>query len=59
MADPSTLDDSLAPAGSHVASLFCQHFPYDVLALGRAPRRGQRTDHRPMSIASRPGSRHR
>lgn len=22
---PSTLDDSLAPAGSHVASLFCQH----------------------------------
>jgi phytoene dehydrogenase-like protein len=27
---PSTLDDSLAPAGSHVASLFCQHFPYGV-----------------------------
>ncbi|MDQ8755160.1 NAD(P)/FAD-dependent oxidoreductase [Sphingosinicella sp. LHD-64] len=27
---PSTLDDSLAPAGTHVASLFCQHFPYDV-----------------------------
>jgi len=27
---PSTLDDSLAPQGSHVASLFCQHFPYDV-----------------------------
>ena len=27
---PSTLDDSLAPPGSHVASLFCQHFPYDV-----------------------------
>jgi phytoene dehydrogenase-like protein len=23
---PSTLDDSLAPAGMHVASLFCQHF---------------------------------
>lgn len=23
---PSTLDDSLAPAGLHVASLFCQHF---------------------------------
>jgi phytoene dehydrogenase-like protein len=22
---PSTLDDSLAPAGKHVASLFCQH----------------------------------
>jgi phytoene dehydrogenase-like protein len=27
---PSTLDSSLAPAGAHVASLFCQHFPYDV-----------------------------
>ena len=27
---PSTLDDSLAPKGAHVASLFCQHFPYDV-----------------------------
>ncbi|MGZ8312567.1 MAG: phytoene desaturase family protein, partial [Allosphingosinicella sp.] len=27
---PSTLDDSLAPVGAHVASLFCQHFRYDV-----------------------------
>ncbi|MBV8687264.1 MAG: NAD(P)/FAD-dependent oxidoreductase [Alphaproteobacteria bacterium] len=27
---PSTLDDSLAPPGAHVASLFCQHFPYTV-----------------------------
>ena len=26
---PSTVDDSLAPEGCHVASLFCQHFPYD------------------------------
>ena len=26
----STLDDSLAPPGAHVASLFCQHFPYQV-----------------------------
>ena len=25
---PSTLDDSLAPQGQHVASLFCQHFDY-------------------------------
>ena len=25
---PSTLDDSLAPKGKHVASLFCQHFRY-------------------------------
>ena len=27
---PSTLDDSLAPPGMHVASLFCQHFDYDL-----------------------------
>lgn len=27
---PSTLDDSLAPAGAHVASLFCQHFRYEL-----------------------------
>ncbi|RZV48054.1 MAG: NAD(P)/FAD-dependent oxidoreductase [Pseudomonadales bacterium] len=27
---PSTLDDSLAPAGKHVASLFCQQFAYSV-----------------------------
>ncbi|MEJ2026049.1 MAG: NAD(P)/FAD-dependent oxidoreductase [Limibacillus sp.] len=26
MCIPSTLDDSLAPEGQHVASLFCQHF---------------------------------
>jgi len=26
MCIPSTLDDSLAPPGQHVASLFCQHF---------------------------------
>jgi phytoene dehydrogenase-like protein len=25
---PSTVDDSLAPRGQHVASLFCQHFRY-------------------------------
>ncbi len=24
---PSTMDDTLAPPGKHVASLFCQHFP--------------------------------
>jgi len=29
---PSTLDDSLAPAGQHVASLFCQHFDYQAPA---------------------------
>ncbi len=27
---PSTLDDSLAPPGRHVASLFCQHFSYEL-----------------------------
>jgi phytoene dehydrogenase-like protein len=25
---PSTVDDTLAPRGAHVASLFCQHFRY-------------------------------
>ena len=27
---PSTVDDSLAPRGQHVASLFCQHFRYNL-----------------------------
>ena len=27
---PTTIDDGLAPAGKHVMSLFCQHFPYDL-----------------------------
>ncbi|MDP8917038.1 MAG: NAD(P)/FAD-dependent oxidoreductase, partial [Pseudomonadota bacterium] len=27
---PSTLDQTLAPRGKHVASLFCQHFRYDL-----------------------------
>jgi phytoene dehydrogenase-like protein len=27
---PSTLDQSLAPPGAHVASLFCQHFSYNL-----------------------------
>jgi len=27
---PSTLDKTLAPRGRHVASLFCQHFRYDL-----------------------------
>ena len=26
---PSTVDDTLAPPGRHVASLFCQYFPYE------------------------------
>jgi len=32
---PSTVDDSLAPRGQHVASLFCQHFRY-ALPDGRS-----------------------
>jgi len=27
---PSTLDQTLAPKGAHVASLFCQHFSYNL-----------------------------
>jgi phytoene dehydrogenase-like protein len=41
---PSTLDDSLAPEGQHVASLFCQHFPYDVPG-GWDSRREEAADH--------------
>jgi len=37
---PSTLDDTLAPAGQHVASLFCQHVDYD--ALKADPRLGDK-----------------
>jgi phytoene dehydrogenase-like protein len=45
---PSTVDDSLAPRGQHVASLFCQHFRY-ALARGTfvghgARARGRRRD---------------
>ena len=39
---PSTLDDSLAPPGMHVASLFCQHFDYN-LARPEAPTRNWQT----------------
>jgi phytoene dehydrogenase-like protein len=35
MVIPSTLDDSLAPQGRHVASLFCQHFDPAVDWLAR------------------------
>ena len=41
---PSTLDDTLAPEGHHVASLFCQHFPYDVPG-GWDARREEVADH--------------
>ena len=41
---PSTLDDSLAPPGKHVASLFCQHFPYEVEG-GWDARREDAADH--------------
>ena len=46
---PSTLDSTLAPKGRHVASLFCQHFRYD-LGPGRSwddeREQGGRPDHR-------------
>ena len=38
MVIPSTLDDSLAPSGMHVASLFCQHFDP---AIDWASRKGE------------------
>ncbi len=41
---PSTLDDSLAPEGRHVASLFCQHFPFEVEG-GWDARRDEAADH--------------
>jgi len=37
MVIPSTLDDSLAPKGAHVASLFCQHFAPDADWNARKP----------------------
>jgi phytoene dehydrogenase-like protein len=37
MVIPSTLDDSLAPQGAHVASLFCQHFAPDADWSRRKP----------------------
>jgi phytoene dehydrogenase-like protein len=46
---PSTLDDSLAPKGAHVASLFCQHVAPELPdgpLLGRSPRGGGRPDDR-------------
>ncbi len=58
MVIPSTLDDTLAPKGAHVASLFCQHFApeadwatrkqeavdriFDVVESARAGLHGQR-----------------
>ena len=55
---PSTLDDTLAPKGEHVASLFCQHVAPELPdgALGRAPRRGGGPDDRRRSTAMRPAS---
>ena len=46
---PSTLDTTLAPKGKHVASLFCQHFRFDLgpgPQLGRGAREGGGPDHR-------------
>ena len=49
MVIPSTLDDSLAPPGAHVASLFCQHVApefADGSSWDAAPRNGRRPDDR-------------
>ena len=46
---PSTLDDTLAPPGQHVASLFCQHVAPELpdgTLVGRPSRRGRRSDDR-------------
>ena len=37
MVIPSTLDDTLAPKGAHVASLFCQHFAPEADWSSRKP----------------------
>jgi len=37
MVIPSTLDDTLAPKGAHVASFFCQHFAPDADWAARKP----------------------
>jgi len=42
---PSTLDDSLAPRGQHVASLFCQHVA-PVLPNGKSGSKTTWDDHR-------------
>ena len=42
---PSTLDDTLAPPGQHVASLFCQHVAPELpdgTIMGRPSRGGRR-----------------
>ena len=51
---PSTLDETLAPVGQHVASLFCQHVAPELpdgTLLGRPSRGGRRShdrDRRPL-----------
>ena len=57
---PSVVDDSLAPPGMHVASLFCQHVHPELprraagRTLGRCARRGRRPDDRHRRRDSRP-----
>ena len=42
MVIPSTLDDSLAPSGAHVASLFCQHVAPDFCTGAAADERREK-----------------
>ena len=43
MVIPSTLDDSLAPPGAHVASLFCQHVAPELPTARRGTRIAKRS----------------
>jgi phytoene dehydrogenase-like protein len=58
---PSFVDDTLAPPGKHVASLFCQHVAPELPDgfMGRASRRSRRSDDRYGRSVSRRGSRRR
>ncbi|WP_374764779.1 phytoene desaturase family protein [Yunchengibacter salinarum] len=49
---PSTLDPSLAPEGKHVASLFCQHFRYDLPEGHWDDFRDQAADHAIDTVAA-------
>ena len=53
MVIPSTLDDTLAPAGAHVASLFCQHVA-PQLPDGRSWNEHREAGRRPHDRNGRP-----
>jgi phytoene dehydrogenase-like protein len=54
---PSTVDDSLAPPGQHVASLFCQQFAPSCPMAATGTTTGRRADpSSTRSTAMRPAS---